>query len=65
VLGHSVGDVAEVAADVGQRGAVAQQSGGQGVSGLVSDDGAKVELGDPLAEPGLEPVVGHRPSRLR
>jgi hypothetical protein len=47
VLGHPVGDLAEVAADVGQGGAVPKQVGGQGVAGLVWDHAAKVELVDP------------------
>lgn len=37
VLGHAVGDLAEVAADVGQGCAVPQQPGGQRVPSLVGD----------------------------
>ena len=51
VLGHAVGDVAEVAADVGQARAVPQQAGGQRVPGLVGDVAAEVELGDPVRKP--------------
>jgi hypothetical protein len=52
VLGHADGDVAEVAADVVQPGAVGQQPGGQGVTGLMGDAAnTQVELVYPLAEP--------------
>ena len=60
VLGHPVGDVPEVAADVGEGRAVAQQAGGQRVPGLVGDPAADVELVDPGLEPGVEPLVGDR-----
>ncbi|OIJ95001.1 hypothetical protein BIV23_35680 [Streptomyces monashensis] len=59
MLGHAVGDLAEVAADVSQGRAVPQQPGGQGVPGLVGDVvSAEVEAGDPGAEAGVEPGVG-------
>lgn len=60
VLGHPLGDLAEIAADVGQARAGAQQVGGQGVAGLMSDVVAEVETVDPGAESGPEPVVGQR-----
>ncbi|GAA2986839.1 hypothetical protein GCM10020227_64540 [Streptomyces flavovirens] len=59
VLGHAVGDLAEVTADVRQARAVPQQPGGQRVPGLVGDVvTAEVKLGEPTAEAGVEPGVG-------
>jgi hypothetical protein len=61
VLGHAVGDLTEVAADVRQARAMPQQPGGQRVPGLVGDVvTAEVKLGDPAAEAGVEPGVGQR-----
>jgi hypothetical protein len=66
VLGHADGDVAEVAADVVQPGAVGQQPGGQGVTGLMGDAAnTQVELVYPLAEPALESVVADRPGAVQ
>ena len=59
VLGHPVGDVPEVAADVAEGRAVAQQAGGQRVPGLVGNPAADVELIDPGPEPEVEPLVGY------
>ena len=55
VLGHPVGDLAEVAADVGQAGPGAQQVGGQGVPGLVRHPVTEVEF----VHPPLETLVDH------
>ena len=55
VLGHPLGDLAEVAADVGQARPGPQQAGGQRVPGLVGDPAADVELVDP----GLKPLWNH------
>lgn len=59
VLGHAVGDLTEVTADVRQARAVPQQPGGQRVPGLVGDVvTAEVKLCEPMAEAGVEPGVG-------
>jgi hypothetical protein len=60
VLGHPLGDVAEVAADVRQARPGPQQVGRQRVAGLVRDPAADVELVDPELEPLVEPFVGQR-----
>lgn len=60
VLGHPLGDVTEIAADVGQARASAQQVGCQAVPGLVRNPAADVELVDPQLEALVEPVVGQR-----
>ena len=57
-LRHFLGDMAQVAADVGQAGAGAQQAGGQGVAGLVGHLAADVEAVDPVLEALVEPLVG-------
>lgn len=59
VPGHAVGDLTEVSAAVGQARASPQESSGQGVPGLVSDAvTTEIEVGDPVAEAGVEPGVG-------
>lgn len=59
MLGHTVGDLAEVAADVGQGRAVPQQPGGKRVPGLMGNAvSAEVEVGEPAAESCVEPGVG-------
>jgi hypothetical protein len=57
VFGHSLGDLAEVALDVREVRAVAQQVGCERVPGLVGDAVAEVELVDPAAEQRVEPAV--------
>ena len=58
--------MAEAAADVVQPGAVGQQPGGQGVTGLMGDAAnTQVELVYPLAEPALESVVADRPGAVQ
>ncbi|GES32387.1 hypothetical protein San01_48740 [Streptomyces angustmyceticus] len=61
MLGHALGQLAEVAAHVGECGAGAQQVGGQGVAGLVGDvRAAEVEVGDPGPEALVEVSIGDR-----
>ncbi|AIV32119.1 hypothetical protein NI25_00030 [Streptomyces sp. CCM_MD2014] len=65
MLGHAFGELAEVAADVGECGAGAQQVGSEGVAGLVGDVGAaEVEVGDPGLEALVEVSVGDRLSAV-
>ena len=58
VLGHPVGHLPEVAADMGQGCAIAQQIRGDGVPGLMRDVVADVEGIGPGAKPFPEPGVG-------
>jgi hypothetical protein len=57
VFGHSIADLAEVSADMGEGSAVPEQAGGQRVPGLVRHPPPDVELVDPQPERAVEPVV--------
>jgi hypothetical protein len=61
VLGHPIGHVPEVAADVRQARAGPQQVGGQGMPGLMRDEMTDVQLFDPLPKSLAEPGVRTRP----
>src|SRR6266487_262574 len=60
VFRHPVADPPQVAADVGQGRAMAEQAGGQGVPGLVGDVVAEVHAVDPGPEPAVEPLMSQR-----
>jgi hypothetical protein len=60
VFGHPITDLAEVGADVGEAGPGAQQVGGQGVPSLMRHVVAEVQVGNPFAEPAVEPLIGER-----
>ena len=64
VLGHAVGDLAEVAADVGQGRAVRAAGWWPGCAGPGGGRTAEVEVGDPGAEAGVEPGVGQGASAV-
>ena len=49
-LRHAVADLAQTPTDVGQTGAVTQQTGGRGMPGLVRDPAAEVQFVDPRVE---------------
>jgi hypothetical protein len=56
MLGHPLGDLAEVSADVRQARPGPQQAGGQRVAGLAGNPPADVEIVDPALEALVEPV---------
>jgi hypothetical protein len=60
VFGHAVADLAQISTNMGEAGLGAQQVGGQGVPSLMRHVVAEVQVGNPFAEPAVEPLIGER-----
>jgi hypothetical protein len=65
MLGHPIGDLTQIAADMGQARAGAQQICGQRVPSLMSDVVAEVEAIDPGPEPACSVPILDAPRDLQ